>query len=217
MRTYSKPIIERNNIHPTAIIEDGVFIGQNNYIGPYCIIRVGTTIGDNNRFESHCCIGSSAEHRDYMREETMGCSVTIGNNNIFREYITINRGTIRETQIGNNVTMLRGSHLGHDVIVEDEVTLSCNVLIGGESYIMEGVNMGLGAICHQYSILGAYSMIGMGGIVTKSSSILPGEIYIGNPCRFLKLNKIGLERNKIDGERLLYEEERYFNLCKKEL
>lgn len=202
MKIYSKSIIERNNIHPTAIIEDGVSIGQGNYIGPFCIIRVGTTIGDNNRFESHCCIGSSAEHRDYMREETMGCGVTIGDNNIFREYVTINRGTFRETQIGNNIIMLRGSHLGHDVIVEDKVTLSCNVLIGGESYIMEGVNMGLGAICHQYSILGAYSMIGMGGIVTKSSSILPGEIYVGNPVKFLKKNIIGLERNGIDEERL---------------
>ncbi len=217
MKIYSKSIKERNNVHPTTIIEDGVEIGEGNYFGPYCIIRIGTIIGDNNRFESHCCIGSPAEHRDYMREDIMGCGVTIGNNNIFREFVTINRGTNRETQIGNNVTMLRNSHLGHDVIVEDKVTLSCNVLIGGESYIMEGVNMGLGSICHQYSVLGAYSMIGMGGIVTKQSVIKPGEIHIGNPCRYLKLNKIGLERNNIDGERLLYEEERYFQLCKKEL
>jgi UDP-N-acetylglucosamine acyltransferase len=204
----------KNYIHSTAIIEDGVNIGIDNHIGPYCIIKSGTTIGDNNRFESHCCIGSPAEHRDYMREKTMGCGVTIGNNNIFREYVTINRGTIRETQIGNNITMLRGSHLGHDCIVEDKVTLSCNVLIGGESYIMEGANMGLGAICHQYSILGAYSMIGMGGIVTKSSSILPGEIYVGNPVKHLKRNKIGLERNNIDIKRLTNYTEQYLELIK---
>jgi UDP-N-acetylglucosamine acyltransferase len=149
-----------------------------------------------------------------MREEIMGCGVTIGNNNIFREYVTVNRGTFRETQVDNNIIMLRGSHLGHDVIVEDKVTLSCNVLIGGESYIMEGVNCGLGAVIHQYSILGAYSMIGMGGIVTKSSSILPGEIYVGNPVKHLKRNKIGLERNNIDIKRLTNYTEQYLELIK---
>jgi UDP-N-acetylglucosamine acyltransferase len=207
---------QSNWIHPTAIIEDGVSIGKDNYIGPYCIIKKGTTIGNNNRFESHVVIGSNAEHRDYFKSGS-NYSVVIGDNNIFREYITINAGTFRNTQVFDNIVMLRGSHLGHDCIVEDSVTLSCNVLIGGETHIMIGVNMGLGAICHQYSVLGSYSMIGMNSTVTKQSQIKPGEIHIGNPCRFLKLNKIGLERAHIDGEQLLIEEDRYFNLCKKEI
>lgn len=217
MKAYSKTITERNFIHPTAIIEDGVLIGQGNYIGPFCIIKIGTTMGDYNRFESNVVIGSNAEHRDYLHNTNNKFGVVIGNNNVFREFVTINAGTIKETQVRNNITMLRNSHLGHDVIVEDRVTLSCNVLIGGESYIMEGVNMGLASTCHQYSVLGSYSMIGMNSTITKSSLIKPGEIHIGNPCRFLKLNKIGLERNKIDREILLFEEERYFNLCKKEI
>lgn len=216
MKLYKKTIKERNIIHPTAIIEDGVEIGEGNYIGPYCIIYAGVEIGDNNRFESNVIVGSNAEHRDYFKKGS-NFSVKIGNNNIFREFTTINAGIFRDTQIMDNITMLRGSHVGHDVIVEDKVTLSCNVLIGGESHIMEGVNMGLGSICHQYSVLGSYSMIGMNSTITKQSVIKPGEIHVGNPCRFLKLNKIGLERNNIDGERLLYEEERYFNLCKKEI
>ena len=215
MKVFSKTITERNFIHPTAIIEYGVEIGEGNYIGPFCIIYNGTVIGDNNRFESHCVIGSKAEHRDFFHQNGKG--VFIFSNNIFREFITINEGTFKPTVINNNITMLRNSHIGHDCFISDKVTLSCNVLIGGESHIMEGVNMGLGSICHQYSVIGSYAMIGMGGIVTKSSVIKPGEIHVGNPCRFLKMNKIGLERNNIDGERLLYEEERYFNLCKKEI
>lgn len=216
MKVYNKKITERNFIHPTAIIEDGVEIGEGNHFGPYCIIYAGVEIGDNNHFESNVIVGSNAEHRDYFKKGS-NFSVKIDNNNIFREFITINSGTYRNTTLGNNITMLRGSHVGHDVIVEDKVTLSCNVLIGGESYIMEGVNMGLGAICHQYSVLGSYSMIGMNSTITKQSVIKPGEIHVGNPCRYLKLNKIGLDRNNIDGERLLYEEDRYFNLCKKEI
>lgn len=214
MRVFSKFIRERNFIHPTAIIEDGVEIGEGNYFGPYCYIKAGTTILDNNRFEAFVIVGTAAEHRDYMRDES-SCGVTIGNNNIFREHVTINRGTFRDTQVDNNVTMLRGSHLGHDVIIEDKVTLSCNVLIGGESYIMEGVNMGLGSICHQYSVLGAYSMIGMGGIITKSSRIEPGYVYVGNPVRLLQQNVIGLGRNNIDGSKLMEFDKQYRQLIQK--
>ena len=56
MKLYKKIIRERNIIHPTAIIEDGVEVGEGNCIGPYCIIRTGTTIGDNNRFEAFVSI-----------------------------------------------------------------------------------------------------------------------------------------------------------------
>jgi len=205
-----------NFIHPTAIIEADVKIGKNNYFGPYCYIKNGTTIADDNIFEAFVSVNTPDEHRDYF-DGSSKFGVIIGHNNIFREYVTINGGTNRNTQVDNNVTMLRGSHLGHDCIVEDKVTLSCNVLVGGESYIMEGVNCGLGAIIHQYSVLGSFSMLGMGTIITKSSVIKPGEIHIGSPARFLHLNKIGLERNKITGEQLFDEETRYFNLCKKQI
>lgn len=205
-----------NYIHPTAIIEDGVEIGEGNYFGPFCYIKNGTQIGDNNRFEAYVSINTPAEHRDYFNG-TSKFGVTIGNNNTFREHVTINGGTNQNTQIGNNNIMLRGSHLGHDLIMEDNTTLSCNATIGGHSYLMEGCTMALNSVCHQFSVIGSYSFVGMGGVVTKQSVIKPGEIHVGNPCRFLKLNKIGLERNGIDGERLLYEEERYFSLCKKDI
>lgn len=216
MRTFSKPIHERNIIHPTAIIDDGVEIGQGNYIGPYCIIRNGTTIGDNNRLEAFVTINTPGEHRDYMINPT-GRGVEIGNNNIFREYTTINGGTTHKTIIGNDNTMLRGSHFSHDSIMENNITLSCNVAIGGHSHLMEGCNMALNSVCHQYSVIGSFSMVGMGGVVTKTSIIKPGEIHVGNPVKLLKSNKIGLERAGIDGEKLSNEVLRYFNLCNKEI
>jgi UDP-N-acetylglucosamine acyltransferase len=77
------------------------------------------------------------------------------------------------------------------------MTLSCNVLIGGHSTIMKGCNLGLGSIVHQFSVIGAYSMLGMGCIVPKSKRIEPGFIYVGNPARMLKMNTIGLQRNGI--------------------
>lgn len=202
-----------NIIHPTAIVDKSVELGEGNYIGPFCYITGGAKIGNNNRFEAYCSIGTPPEHRDHWT--TIPFEVIIGDNCIIREYVTINSGTVNNTVLGDNITMLRGSHIGHDAIVCDKVNLSCNVLIGGHSYLMEGVNMGLAAVCHQFSILGAYSMIGMGGVVTKSSEITPGEIYVGNPVRFLKENKIGLSRNSIDSAKMAQIMAKYFSLTNK--
>jgi UDP-N-acetylglucosamine acyltransferase len=206
-------MINSSYVHPTAIIDSGVILGENNYIGPYCYITGNTQIGDNNRFEAYCSIGTPPEHRDHFKGSPF--SVVIGNNCIIREYVTINSGTIRNTILHDSITMLRNSHIGHDSIIESKVNLSCNVLIGGHSHVMEGANLGLGSMCHQFSVIGAYSMIGMGGIVVKSSEIHPGEIYVGNPVKFLKENKIGLHRNKITSEKLSELVNKYFSLSNK--
>jgi UDP-N-acetylglucosamine acyltransferase len=206
-------MVNSSYIHPTAIIDPEVIIGENNYIGPYCYITGKTVIGDHNRFEGYCSIGTPAEHRDYFKKSPF--SVIIGNNCVIREFVTINSGTVRDTVLHDNITMLRNSHIGHDSIIESKANLSCNVLVGGHSHIMEGVNMGLGAMCHQFSVLGAYSMIGMGGIVVKSSEIHPGEIYAGNPVKFLKENRIGLNRNGITSEKLSQLVNKYFSLSNK--
>lgn len=203
-----------NFIHHTAIIGEDVILGESNYIGPYCIINSNCDIGNNNRFESHCVVNSLPEHKDsFLLGTSFG--TRIGNGNTIREFTTINAGTKQYTTIGDNNIMLRGSYVGHDSTVENNVTLSCNALIGGHSYIMEGANMGLGAVCHQYSIIGAYSIIGMNSTVVKNSNILPGFKYAGNPVRKLSLNRIGLDRSEIDSKQ--YEElaRRYDQLCQR--
>lgn len=188
-----------NTIHSTAIVDSTVTLGENNYIGPYCIITGDTVIGDNNTFISHCSIGQEAEHKHFFGKTG---KTIIGNDNRFNEFVTVHRGTLRSTEIKNNCIFLRGSHVGHDTIVYDRVVISCSVLIGGHSTIMEGCNLGLGSIVHQFSIIGAYSMLGMGCIVPKSKQIEPGNVYVGNPAKFLKQNKVGLSRNNIDDNKL---------------
>jgi UDP-N-acetylglucosamine acyltransferase len=192
--------MKRNYIHPTALVESTVELGEGNYIGPFCYITGDTKIGNNNRFEAYCSIGTAAEHREYFT--SVHGKTVIGDSNTFREFVTINAGTESTTTLGNSVIMLRASHIGHDSTVEDRVTLSCNVLIGGHSYIMEGVNFGLGSICHQFSKVGAYSMVGMGSVITKTSKIEPGGVYVGSPAKYLKQNAVGLERNNIDDNSL---------------
>lgn len=191
-----------NEIHPTAIVSPRAIIGQNNYIGPYCTVYDNVIIGNDNIFISHVSVGSPPEHKDEKYNnfliEQPDCFVYIGNGNTFREFITINMPTdSKRTMIGNDCYIMRNCHLGHDTILEDNITMSCNSICGGHTYLMKGVTMGLGSITHQRSILGSYSMLGMGCIVTKSSHIEPFNIYVGNPAKYLKENIIGIERAEL--------------------
>lgn len=176
-----------NYIHPTAIIGYDVQLGDDNYIGAFCIITGNTIIGNKNRFEAFCSIGTEPEHKEYFGKPNKG--VEIGNNNVIREYVTINAGCEIPTQLKDNIVMLRGSHCGHDVIISDDCTISCNVLLGGHTFVGIGANIGLGAIVHQFSKIGSYSMIGMGAIITKKVQVQCFDMYVGNPARFIKRNK----------------------------
>jgi UDP-N-acetylglucosamine acyltransferase len=176
-----------NFIHETAIVGESVKLGRNNYIGAFCNIVGDTVIGNNNRFEAYCSIGTYPEHKTYF-EQQIRKGVVIGSNNVFREFVTINAGTIQDTILEDYIWMLRGSHVGHDSLIRSYCTLSCNVLIGGHSVLGADVNMGLGSICHQYSVIGGGAMIGMGCILTKKSIVKPLETHVGNPAKFIAMN-----------------------------
>lgn len=177
---------EQNYIHPTAIIGNNVRLGKGNKIGAYVVIQGKTWIGDNNVFEPFCSIGNEGEHKDFFGKKNKG--TFIGNNNIFREYVTINAGCFKPTQLGDNILMLKGSYVAHDCEINNDCTISCNVLIGGHSLLGVGVNMGFGSICHQYSKIGSYSMIGMGAIITKKVNVKCFGTYVGNPAKYIKEN-----------------------------
>lgn len=177
-----------NFIHPTAIIGPGVTMGEDNYIGPYCYITGKTSIGNGNRFEAYCSVGTPPEHKDFWNTGKAFSGVNIGNRNTFREFITINAGTEANTEIFEKVIMLRGSHVGHDAAIGSEVTLSCNVLIGGHVIICAYANIGLGAIIHQRQFIAVGCMIGMGSVVTKGLKTTPYKTYVGNPARLLGEN-----------------------------
>jgi len=184
-------------IHPTAIVHPSVNLGSANYIGPYCFIGENVIIGEGNRFESHVCIGAPPEKHGCFTLEH-GPGVLIGSHNFFREFVTVHAGAQRYTRISDQCYLLRGSHVGHDSWIEDSVTISCSVLVGGESFIMTGANIGLGAALHQRSLVGSFSMIGMNATITKGQQITPGCIYIGSPARYMKENAIGLKRHNVD-------------------
>jgi UDP-N-acetylglucosamine acyltransferase len=191
---YEKTRYPGNIIHPTAIIDSSCIMGTENFIGPHTVIGQGVRIGNRNRIEGFASIGSPAEHQRYFIPDDAERPTIIGHDCVIREFTTINAPTTGETRMGNGCVMLRGSHLSHDSVLGDKVNLSCGVLLGGHSHVMSWATLGLGAITHQFSVIGAAAFLGMGTIVTKKSVIRPGEKYVGNPARHIGHNAIGVEK-----------------------
>ena len=118
------------------------------------------------------------------------------------------------TCVGDDIIMLRHSHIAHDCVVEEDVTLSCGATMLGHVYVMKKSNCGTGCLVHQYQVIGSYSMIGMGCIVPKKSKIEPGQTWVGNPARRLKTNLYALDKWNIDEYELIEETARYQEILK---
>ena len=204
--------LEMNDIHPTAIIGDEVELGEDNYIGPFCYLTGYLTVGDNNRFESHCAVGTRPEHTQHWHKDGR---IIIGDDGTFREHVSIHAATADGlTRIGNGVIILNKAYVAHDCIIEDGVTLSCGVKIGGNVHVMKDSNLGMGAAIHQYQVIGSWSMIGMGCIVPKKAIIPPGQTWVGNPVKRLKTNMYALDKFNVDEYDLIEETARYTQLVK---
>ena len=201
-----------NVIHPTAVIDDDVELGEDNYIGPFCYLTGYLTIGDNNRFESHCSVGTRPEHTDHWHKD--GRTI-IGDDGTFREHVSIHAATTDGlTRIGNGVIILNKAYVAHDCIIEDGAILSCGVQIGGNVHVMRDSNLGMGAAIHQYQVIGSWSMIGMGCIVPKKAIITPGQTWAGNPVKRLKTNMYALDKFNVDEYDLIEETARHTQLVK---
>ena len=202
----------KNFIHSTAVIDDTVELGKDNYIGPFCYLTGYLTVGDNNRFESHCSVGTRPEHTDHWHKDGR---IIIGDDCTLRDHISIHAAmTEGLTRIGNCVIILNKAYVAHDCIIEDGVIISCGVKIGGHVHIMRDSNLGMGAVIHQYQVIGAWSMIGMGSSVPKKAKIYPGQTWVGNPVHRLKTNMYAVNKFNVGEFAMLEETARYKELVK---
>lgn len=170
--------IKNNLVHKTAVIDwKSVEIGKNNIIGAYTVI------------------GGPAQH---PRKKSVG-KILIGNNNNISQFVCINRPTNlnKKTIIGDNNFIMNNSTIDHDCVIENNVILSSNVILGGNVYIMKGAQLGIKTIVHQNQLIGSFSMIGMGSIITKKKLIEPGYIFFGKPVKKIKKNLIAIKRNNL--------------------
>ena len=211
--------IENNvSIGPYSIIGPDVKIGKNTKIHSHVIIDGNTTIGINNEIYSFSVIGSNPQHLKYKGELT---KLEIGNNNIFREHVTIHPGTnigSKKTIIGDNGFFMVGSHVAHDCIVGNNVVFVNNAVIGGHVEISDYVYLGGQSAVHQYCRIGKHAIIGAG--TTIDGDVIPFTSVVGSRGYLSGLNLVGLKRRSFNKEeiktlrsvyRLLFAPEGTFN------
>ena len=182
-----------------STIDDDVIIGDNTWIGNNVSILNGTRIGENCQIHSGAVLGGIPQDLKYKDENTL---LEIGNNNIVREYVTINKGTSSKgkTIIGNSNLFMSNVHIGHDCVIGNNNIIGFSVGMAGEVVVGDWVNIsGLTAI-HQFSIIGDHSMIsGLSRIVKD----VPPYITAGRePLSYVGLNLVGLKRRGFGLEKI---------------
>ena len=190
-------------IDPSAILHPDVEVGPFCHIGPQVEIGCGTRlighvslagparIGEGNVFYPYCSIGQRSQDLKYTSEPTY---LEIGNNNSFREFCTVNRGTLPGTKtiIGHHGNFLAYSHIAHDCTVGDHVIFSNNGTIAGHVIVEDHVIIGGLSGVHQFCRLGQHSIVG--GCTKIVQDVPPYMIADGNPAEVRGINQVGLER-----------------------
>jgi UDP-N-acetylglucosamine acyltransferase len=176
-------------IHATAVVSPEAEIGHDVTVGPYCRIgprvKIGngcrleshlvvegpTIIGEDNQFYPFATIGLQAQDLKYKGEETF---LTIGNHNVFREYVNINRGTKGGggyTRIGDHNFLMAYAHVGHDSILGNHIILANAATLAGHVTIEDHATVGAFSGVHQFCRVGTHGYVGGYSVVTKD--VLP--------------------------------------------
>jgi len=196
-------------IHPTAIVEQGAELDSGVEIGPYSIIKgnvkIGantvvrervtvegwTTLGKNNHIFAGAVVGSMTQDKKYKGEKSF---LRIGENNHIREYVTINPGTGEgtETVIGNDNLFMAYSHIAHDCILHNNITLANVGTLAGHVIVEDRAIIGGLSAVHQFVRIGALSIVG--GCSKVVQDIPPFMMLDGHPARAFGINSVGLDR-----------------------
>lgn len=185
------------SIGPYSIVDGDVTVGDGTAIGAHCVVTGRTTLGKRNRVFTGAVVGSEPQDVKYHGEETF---LEIGDENVIREYATINPGTGEgsKTVIGNDNWLMIQSHVGHNCVIHNHTKLANGVMLGGHAVIEDYATVGGGTPVHQYVRIGKYAMIGGGFRVVQD--VVPYMIAGDEPLKIYGLNQIGLERNQIPKE-----------------
>jgi len=198
-------------IHPTAVVDDSavlagdvnvgayaviganVIIGAGTIVGPHTLIEGPTRIGERNRFSGHGAIGTAPQDLKYKGERA---ELVIGDGNVFREYVTMNRGTVGGggvTTIGSQNFFMAYSHVAHDCHVGNGNIFANNGTLAGHVDIGDFATIGAMSAVHQFCRVGDHAFIGGGTVATQD--VLPFVKTVGSrPAQTYGINTIGLER-----------------------
>jgi UDP-N-acetylglucosamine acyltransferase len=187
-------------IGPFSVVGDGVEIGAGTHVGPFCTIEGPTVIGSSCTFTGYASIGTPPQDHSYDGEPTR---LTIGDGNTFREFVTVNRGTMKdrgETLIGNHNLVMAYCHVAHDCVLGDHVVMGNLATLAGHVQIHDHAIIGGMSAVHQFTRVGAYTIVGGGSMV--SLDIVPYARASGDRAKIFGVNTIGLRRCGFTPERI---------------
>ena len=206
-------------IHKTAIIDSSAKISSTVEVGPYTVIGPNveisdnvkihshvnitgyTTIGKNNKIYPFASIGNDPQDMKYKGEKT---ELIIGNNNIIREYSTINPGTTQGggvTRVGSNNLIMISAHIAHDCIIGDNIVIANSAAIAGHAQIDDYVVIGGNCGVQQFVRIGKMAMIG--GMTGVSRDVIPYGLSTGNRNFLNGINVVGLRRNNFPNKDII--------------
>jgi UDP-N-acetylglucosamine acyltransferase len=205
-------------IHKTVIIDSSAIIADDVSIGPYSIIGANVEIGSGCQIESHVVIkgptkigknnhiyqfssiGEDPQDKKFAGEPTL---LEIGDDNLIRESVTINRGTIQGggiTKIGNNNWIMTCVHIAHDCIVGSENIFANNTTLAGHVIIDDFVILGGFSLVSQFNHIGSYAFSAMGSVISRN--IPPYILVSGHMAKPVGINVEGLRRHDFTAQQI---------------
>lgn len=206
-------------IHPTAAIDPSAKVPSSCSVGPHCTIGANVELGEScelishvtihgpakigarNRFFPFCAIGGEPQDLTYKGEPTR---LEIGDDNLFREFVTVNRGTVKGgglTRVGSHTLIMAYAHIAHDCVVGDHVIMANAATLAGHVTIQDFASVGAFSAVHQFDVVGAHAYIGGGTIVTRD--VLPfSKTVAPRDAKAYGVNSLGLERRGFSKERI---------------
>lgn len=207
------------SIHPTAIVDPSAVVPASCNVGPYCTIGAGVKLGEDcelvshvvldgqltagarNRFYPFACVGVSPQDLKYRGEPT---GVTLGDDNMIRESVTISRGTVAGggmTRIGSGCLVMAYAHVGHDSHIGNSCILANSAALAGHVLVEDYATVGALCAVHQFCRIGRYAFIGGGTVITQD--VLPYSLTSAKrEAAAFGANRVGLERRGIDSSRI---------------
>jgi len=205
-------------IHPTAVVGQGAELGADVEVGPYTVVgpcvrvgdrtRVGpqvvldgvTSIGCDNVIVGQASLGGPPQDLSYRGEPT---ELMIGDRNTIREFVTVNRGTIKGggiTRIGSDCLLMACSHVAHDCQIADRVILANGALLAGHVHVGLGASISGACVAHHFISIGRYAYCG--GMSRIAQDVPPFMLIEGHPARVRRVNDVGLERAGFSSEEI---------------
>ena len=187
-------------VGPYAIVGAGVEMGANCEVGAHCVVEGPSTIGAGNTFHPFGRIGGAPQDKKYAGEDTR---LVVGRDNMFREYVTLNRGTVQdrgETTVGDDNWVMAYVHVAHDCIVGSHTILANTTNLAGHVTIGDWVILGGYTGVHQFCKIGAHAMTGVGSVVLHD--IPPYVMASGDSASPHGMNTEGLRRRGFEKDRI---------------